>query len=107
MKRILFLVLLTAAVSLAQESRIQHPSKTDTSTTAPRFQLFVNPEVRADTLLLDTYTGKIWRMTKMNEDGVHAWVAEDRLDSEAEEFAWYVNHTPKPNGSSPVPAKLK
>jgi hypothetical protein len=48
-----------AAALVAQSHR---PTVTSsTSTGFPRFQIINNPNVRADTFLLDTETGKIWK----------------------------------------------
>src|ERR1035441_9454474 len=95
MKRIL-VVILFAAVSFAHQAPKKLPIKTDVSPSAPRYQLFVNPEIRRDTLLLDTVTGKIWRMTEMsgplNQPTV--WKYEDRIDNNEQEIAWWKSHAP-------------
>ena len=37
-----------------------------------RFQLFVNPNIRADTFKIDTKTGEIWRLV-VTKDGEGVW----------------------------------
>lgn len=37
------------------------------SSQAPRYQLFQNPNVRADTFMIDTQKGKVWRMTTITD----------------------------------------
>lgn len=52
---------------------------------AGRYQIVINPEVRADTFLLDTATGRTWKpvvFSSLEGDPV-AWVYEDKLDDDA------------------------
>lgn len=70
------------------------------STNAPsvgRYQIFINPNVRADTLLLDTQTGKTWVQTGItNVKGEPTiWMYRERLDNEAEFADWSSRQTPK------------
>lgn len=55
-----------------------------------RYQIFFSPNVRADTFLVDTSTGRIWRMAEFSDISMKptAWVMEDRLDSNEELSAW-------------------
>jgi hypothetical protein len=47
-----------------------------------RYQIVINPSMRADTFLLDTQSGKIWRLEKFLElNGEPTiWVLMDRFD---------------------------
>jgi hypothetical protein len=87
----------------------QSPIKTESPTNG-RYQLFVNPNVRADTLLLDTQTGKIWRMqTALSFEGDPTiWLPEERIDTLAEYDSWAARHTLKAGKSDwvPVPPSL-
>lgn len=62
-----------------------------------RYQLVVNPEVRADTFLLDTETGRMWRRVSytnlIGEPSV--WELFDRVDSYEELQAWGARHVRK------------
>lgn len=63
-----------------------------------RFQIIFNPSgVRADTFLLDTQTGRIWRPTKFTdlEGEPSAWVYEDRLDTQAGFNVWAAGYKSK------------
>jgi len=59
-----------------------------------RYQIVINPAMRADTFLLDTHTGKIWEKVQMvdaqNEPRV--WIYMDRIDSLKEQFEWQKKH---------------
>jgi hypothetical protein len=59
-----------------------------------RYQIVVNPSVRADTFLLDTQTGKIWIRTSFSflEGSPDAWLYQERLDNSAQEDAWIATH---------------
>lgn len=52
MKQLLLIVLLSASCSA-----LAAPA------TAQRYQIVVSPHLRADTFLLDTQTGRVWRQT--------------------------------------------
>lgn len=48
-----------------------------------RYQIFFSPHMRADTFLLDTETGKIWKFLKYTdiEDEPSVWLYMDRIDN--------------------------
>jgi hypothetical protein len=53
-------LVLASADASAQESR------SDLFSQQPgRYQIVMNPQIRADTFLLDTATGKIWQLAKL------------------------------------------
>ncbi len=51
-----------------------------------RFQIFINPGVRADTFLLDTETGRVWSPVTYTdlENSPQVWKIHDRVDSQSE-----------------------
>jgi hypothetical protein len=55
-----------------------------------RYQLVINPQVRADTFLLDTATGRIWTKVQYTDlkGQPTVWRPEDRVNSDAEFVAW-------------------
>ena len=62
-----------------------------------RFQIFFNPNVRADTFLLDTQTGKVWQLTQftdLNGDPT-VWNRMDRIDDDKQLFQFYRQHDVK------------
>lgn len=70
-------------VAYAEGTTVAAPSGTQ----GGRYQIIFNPSgVRADTFLLDTQTGRIWRPTKYTDlkGEPTAWVYEDRLDTLAQ-----------------------
>lgn len=55
-----------------------------------RYQIVVNPSVRADTFLLDTQTGRVWRLTRYTnlKGNPEVWLYMDRVDSILEWKKW-------------------
>ena len=99
MKNYLFICLLIVAVVLVAAAQHQPIA----SQPAGRFQIIINPNVRADTFLLDTQTGKIWRETEYPDlkDKPTAWEYEERLDTVVDLTAWYGAHKPISSESTP------
>lgn len=65
-----------------------------------RYQILFSPNIRADTFLLDTETGRTWTHRKVA--GVAAdelWFIETRIDSDEDLRRWIVSH------DAPAPAK--
>lgn len=71
-----------------------------------RFQIFFNPNVRADTFLLDTQTGKVWQLTQLTDvkGDPTVWNRMDRLDDDKQIFQFILQHgmkeTEKPSTHS-------
>lgn len=62
-----------------------------------RYQIILNPAVRADTLLLDTWTGKVWhkvQFTDMYGEPV-VWEIMDKIDGLEDQKKWSKNHFSK------------
>lgn len=59
-----------------------------------RFQIFINPNVRADTFLVDTQTGKVWQLTQFTDvkGEPTAWNRMDRLDDDKQAFQFFLQH---------------
>jgi len=97
MKKILLFVGLLSAACWAQDSAKKPIIKTDVSSTAPRYQLFSNLNVRADTFLLDTATGKIWQMTTYTDmrGDPTVWVLTTHIDSDADLTEFLRTHMSK------------
>jgi hypothetical protein len=68
-----------------------------------RYQLWVNPNARVDTFLLDTETGRTWqRIVYTNVKGEPpVWLIQDRIDNEVELTNWTNKHELKPNQPNP------
>jgi hypothetical protein len=61
-----------------------------------RYQIVFNPNVRADTFLLDTQTGKTWVSTHFDDtEGRTVWLYRERLDDFGEEMKWIQSQPPK------------
>lgn len=79
---------------------------------AGRYQIVMNPNVRADTFLLDTATGVVWTLVKYTDlkGQPQVWDVMIRLDS-LKEFQEFVDalkryeKTPEPRGSSSKESK--
>ncbi|MGA2752189.1 MAG: hypothetical protein ABSE53_00370 [Terracidiphilus sp.] len=69
-----------------------------------RFQIFINPNVRADTFLLDTETGRVWSPVVYTdlENGPQVWQIHDRVDSQSELYDWIERHRAKPKAVQPT-----
>ena len=54
------------------------------SDTAPRFQIVMRNDVRADTFLLDTQMGRVWARTQFTDlaSQPEVWICEDRIDDQ-------------------------
>lgn len=66
-----------------------------------RYQIVMNPNVRADTFLLDTATRVVWHLTRFNDvkGEPTVWMVMERLDSDTEVLPWaqrYGWKTPEP-----------
>lgn len=98
MKKERFLIVLIPLL-LFSLSSIQIASAAATANQTGRFQIVISPNVRADTFLLDTWTGKIWRMIQEAdvEGQPTIWKYERRIDSEEELFKWLRTQTPISN----------
>lgn len=73
-----------------------------------RYQIVFNPNVRADTFLLDTEKGKVWQLVKFGslEGQPTAWESMDIIDNSGVIGITYENFrsgfaTAKPTGKSP------
>jgi len=55
-----------------------------------RYQVVLNPNVRADTFLIDTATGRTWVQTAVTdvEDEPTVWMYRERIDDAADFVAW-------------------
>lgn len=64
------------------------------STSSARFQIFLNPNVRADTFLVDTNTGRVWRLTTFKdiEDNPTVWISMDRIDDDKQLMNFVRSH---------------
>lgn len=62
-----------------------------------RFQIIINPNVRADTFLLDTWTGKIWKNVVFTdvEGDPEVWREMPVLRSDADVTAFIRTHSLK------------
>jgi hypothetical protein len=60
-----------------------------------RYQIFTNPNVRADTFLLDTETGSTWAQTQITDaTGTPTiWVYRERVDNEQQFTDWAKRQT--------------
>jgi hypothetical protein len=67
-----------------------NPRQLEKSAADGRYQIVINPSVRADTFLLDTQTGKIWVRSTFSyvAGSPDAWVYQERLDNSSQVDAW-------------------
>jgi hypothetical protein len=74
---------------------------TTTSTGIGRFQIVFNPQMRADTFLIDTQKGRLWQLTQFSDlpGKPSAWQEMDVLDYTGEIGTTYMQFL-KDNGKS-------
>jgi hypothetical protein len=60
-----------------------------------RYQIVFNPNVRADTFLLDTQTGQTWVQTQISDaaGAPTIWLFRERIDSDADFVGWSIRHS--------------
>lgn len=90
MKRLLLVVLFFASAA-AQSAPKALPHKTDSGSNAGRYQLFSEPNLVGFVFLLDSATGKIWKMNHLDSlpNNQVVWEPTPRFDSAQEEAAWF------------------
>ncbi|MDA8094716.1 MAG: hypothetical protein M0T84_12615 [Betaproteobacteria bacterium] len=69
-----------------------------------RFEIVIDPHVRADTFLLDTQTGKIWRLVKYDDlpGKPVVWRFMDRIDNLPQALRWDKAHSGRER-AAPLP----
>lgn len=94
MKRMAVVALFVVGVVVLAET----PGRSNQQVSSPnpngRFQIVINTNVRADTFLLDTWTGKTWtpvQYTDLQEQPT-IWRAMDRTDNDAALAGWLNMH---------------
>ena len=74
--------------------------------TPGRYQIVLNPQARADTFLLDTATGRVWRAvnyhSRVGEPTIWEWM--DRVDGWSEFEAFMKDYPPKAP-ATPTPTR--
>jgi hypothetical protein len=67
------------------------------TTAVGRFQVVFSPHLRADTFLVDTETGRIWRQTSYPElqDNPTAWSEMDVFKNPGDVLTFYKLNTPQ------------
>lgn len=78
----------------------QAPSRAIQTPSGPnqRYQIVMNPNMRADTFLLDTQTGRIWEKVvyENKPDEPHVWAIMPRQDNDVDRIVWEKSHPDKP-----------
>lgn len=66
----------------------------NTLSSSARYQIFFNPNIRADTFLVDTSTGKVWRLTTFMdvENEPTVWSVIDRIDDDKQLLNYLRSH---------------
>jgi|SRR5580704_12656698 hypothetical protein len=99
MRRYIVVLSLVATLCAATAVMVRGQSARTTDTGASgRYQIIFNPNVRADTFLLDTQTGKVWlRTTYTDLDGKpDVWEYQDRADNPEQLHSWISSHRTNP-----------
>jgi|SRR6185437_10418542 len=96
MKNYLFICVVVLAIALLAVG--QHPSAmAGSQPNSGRFQIIINPNIRADTFLLDTQTGKVWKPVTFTDvkGDPEVWRPENKFDNDAELAKWVLSQEPK------------
>jgi hypothetical protein len=102
MKTIAGLVILLLIVGYAAVASTPSTSPVETKAQG-RYQLVLNPNVRADVFLLDTQTGKIWtpvEITNVKDERTKAgsptvWMYQEKIDNKADWNRFMESHPAK------------
>jgi hypothetical protein len=102
MKTVAGLVILSLIVGFVAVASTPTTSTVETKSQG-RYQLVLNPNVRADVFLLDTQTGKIWtpvEITNVKDERTKAgsptvWMYQEKVDNKAEWDRFMENHLVK------------
>ena len=91
-------VLVLSAAALAILAAQPSAPVRSVSADVGRYQLVINPQIRADTFLLDTATGRIWTPGRELEyvGDPRVWEPETKVDSAAQLSAFLSTQTLKP-----------
>jgi hypothetical protein len=87
MKRLLFgIVLILAVTALADTSAMPQVATSANG----RFQIVINPNLRADTFLLDSATGRTWKPVQWTDvqGSPVVWEFQERVDDDAALSRW-------------------
>jgi hypothetical protein len=92
-----------AAVPPPPSSAAPTSPAADTTPCPGRYQIVFNPNVRADTFLLDTQTGRVWRPVAFTdlEGDPDVWKFMPRVDDIVELSRWVGTQTYKPARKTP------
>ena len=68
-----------------------------------RYTIIISPNVRADTFLLDTQTGRVWKPVQVTDvvGEPVIWKVMDRADSDHQLLEWFKGHQLKKNDTQP------
>lgn len=77
------LCLALALATTAMLVRGQSSGRPDAAGSTGRYQIFINPNAKGDTFLLDTHTGRVWVHVELPnlEGNPTVWKYEDRADT--------------------------
>jgi len=87
----LFLCMLILVISIyGQNQQRDKKLPVQLETSAGRFQIIMNPEIRMDRFLLDTQTGRVWELAREVElqDEPRIWVVLPRIDNDQQMREW-------------------
>jgi hypothetical protein len=72
-----------------------------------RFQIFFNPNVRADTFLVDTQTGTVWQLIQFTDlkGDPTVWNRMDIIDDDKQAFQFALKHGAKETENSTTPTR--
>lgn len=88
----------------AATAHAQDAPKPAEDVTPDRYQIVFSPDVPADTFLLDTSTGRVWRLTHVTDlkGEPDVWMNMWRVDSDSEKLALYTEHGKKAAAATPA-----
>jgi hypothetical protein len=88
-------ILMAQVTAPSKPQAIPKPQIAAPTTSVGRYQIVFNPNVRADTYLLDTQTGQTWVQTQITDvaGSPTIWLYRERVDSDPDFVIWSITHT--------------
>jgi hypothetical protein len=86
MRNFKILTIVVLAVGVSACGKFFETEKPEPIAKSQRYQIVFNPSVRADTFMLDTQKGKVWRLTQLTdiEGQPTVWVPMNAIDDTGE-----------------------
>lgn len=85
-----FIAVVCCALFILAGAQVKTSHESEVYSRPGRYQIIINPNARADTFLLDTENGRIWKPLGISDIPGQpvVWKFQDRVDNQAEFNMW-------------------